>query len=110
MKKITMQAASAFLAGKNFKKSNTEVDCDYGFATLFLFGNAIAKYCIKDGLKNGLKIDACGWLSKTTKGRLNALPGVSIIQKGGVWFLNGKEWNGAPVIVKPNGVFYPTKE
>ena len=51
MKNITMQAAAAFLAGKNFKKSNTEVDSDYGFATLFLFGNAIAEYRQKDGAK-----------------------------------------------------------
>ena len=110
MKNITMQAAAAFLAGKKFKKSNTEVDCNYGFAALFLFGNCIAHYRIKDGAENGLTISTCGWRTKTTKERLNALPGVSIFQKAGVWYLNGKEWDGGPTLVKPDGAFCPANE
>lgn len=110
MEEITKQAAAAFLAGKNFKKSNTKVECANGVATMFLHFNPIAEYRIKDSVKNGIKIDACGWLTQTTKERLNALPGVGICQKAGVWYLNGKEWDGDTVFVNPNGDFHPVKE
>lgn len=110
MKEITKQAAAAFLAGKNFRKSNTKVNCENGIATMFLHFNAIAEYRMEDGAKNGIKIDACGWLTQTTKERLNALPGVGICQKSGVWYLNGKEWDGNAIFVKPNGAFSPVKE
>jgi hypothetical protein len=42
-----------------------------------------------------LWITDAGWRSNTTKERLNGLSGVSINVRRGVWFLNGREWNGA---------------
>lgn len=56
---------------------------------LFLHGNKIAEW-----RENNLWITAAGWMTSTTKERLNGLPGVSICQKDGLWFLNGKLWDG----------------
>jgi hypothetical protein len=90
MKKITQKAVSSFLAQKNFKESNTEVQV-LGFTSyLLLHNNNIA---ILTGI-NELYITNCGWFSNTTKERLNALPNVRIQQKNFKWYLNGKEWNG----------------
>jgi hypothetical protein len=51
--------------------------------------NVIAKW------ENGeLWITNAGWFSATTKEFLNNLPNVSISQKNGEWFLNGKKWDG----------------
>ncbi len=51
--------------------------------------NVIAKW------ENGeLWITNAGWFSATTKEFLNNLPNVSIGQKNGEWFLNGKKWDG----------------
>lgn len=35
-----------------------------------------------------------GFFTNTTKERLNALPGVNIVQKLGKWYLNGVLWDG----------------
>lgn len=85
MRKVTQKAVQAFYNGGNFKSGNTEVN-DQGY---FLHGNKIA---YKSG--NDVYISNCGWSTNTTKERLNGLRGVSIMQKSGVWYLNGKEWNG----------------
>jgi hypothetical protein len=91
MKKITEQVVGAFLRGENKKVRNTESRD----GILYLFGNEIAqKY--SDGL---LAIANAGWFSNTTKERLNAIPGVSILQKKGEWFLNGLPWNGQRIVV-----------
>lgn len=50
--------------------------------------------------KSGLTISHAGWPTATTKDRLNALPGVSINQKAGVWYLNGREWDGSAIKVE----------
>lgn len=97
MRKVTNNAVNAFLAGRNFSEGNTTV-CDYNsYTVLLLHGNKIAELeysgAGKD-FKRTLLIRNCGWFSNTTKERLNALPGVSISQKKGIWYLNGKEWNG----------------
>lgn len=47
-----------------------------------------------------LSITAAGWLTNTTKERLNALPNVSILQKKGIWYLNGKQWDGEFIDIK----------
>lgn len=95
-RKITQQATMAFLSGGNFKSSNTEVVTEDGYTYMYLFGNNIA---IKSDT-DGLAIRNCGYQTNTTKERLNALPGVSIQQKAGVWYLNGKQWNGEITAVK----------
>ena len=91
MRKVTQNAAANFNNNTNFKSSNTEVFYSESQKATYLalHGNTIAT---KHGDK--LMISACGWLTVTTKERLNGLDGVSIYQKAGIWYLNGKEWNG----------------
>ncbi len=85
MRKVTEQVVSAFIAGDKRKVGNTHTD---GTA-LFLHGNKIA-----EKIAGVLFISNAGWQSDTTKERLNGLPGVSIYQKKGVWYLNESEWSG----------------
>ena len=92
MRLITSQSVQAFNNAKAFKKANTEVEVLPNVTILKLHGNSIAfRY---NDPKSTLSITNCGWQSNTTKERLNALSGVNIYQKQGVWYLNDKEWNG----------------
>ena len=86
MRQITKEAVDAFMEGGSYKKSNMEVrdNC------MYLFGNKIAWL---DRNKQ-LWISNCGWMSVTTKERLNALPNVHIIQRNYHWYLNGVDWDG----------------
>tara|TARA_R110000803_G_scaffold35870_1_gene77317 strand:- start:3781 stop:4092 length:312 start_codon:yes stop_codon:yes gene_type:complete len=93
--KITKDAVNAFLNGKNFKRSNTQVVVHGDDALLSLFGNTIAR---KVGDK--LYITHCGWETMTTRERLNGLPNVSIYQKNFQWYLNDKAWDGKLIEVK----------
>lgn len=78
MRKIDEQARDAFMNRKRFKSPNTEVKIVDGDSHLYLFGHLIAKLENDD-----LLINHCGWETKTTKSRLNSLPGVKIkIVKG----------------------------
>ena len=91
MRKITGEAIDAFLDRKPFKKSNMKVHLDYGNVwKLKLHGNTIATI---DEM-NMLSISNAGWMSNTTKERLNGIPHVHIKQKNWNWYLNGVEWNG----------------
>lgn len=92
MSNLTSEAITAFLNAEPFKKSNTEVVVLPNVTVLKLFGNEIA-YRYNDPSRT-LSITNCGWFSRTTKERLNAIPGVSIRQVKGEWYLNGKLWNG----------------
>ena len=92
MRLITSQSVQAFNNAKAFKKANMEVEVLPNVTILKLHGNSIAfRY---NDPKSTLSITNCGWQSNTTKERLNALSGVNIYQKQGVWYLNDKEWNG----------------
>lgn len=94
-KKITDESIKNFLDGVPFKKSNMEVSREGTIYYLKLFGNKIAaRLC--DGR---MWISNAGWFSKTTKERLNGLPGVNIYQKNGDWFLNDTQWNGTPIYI-----------
>lgn len=92
-RKISVNSANAFMSMEPLKIDNTRVMINENFGAkeslLFLFDNLIATY---DG--NCLMIRNCGWFTKTTKERLNALPNVMISQRNGKWFLNGVEWYG----------------
>ena len=102
MRKITEQTVAAFMADQTFKCDNTEVlhkailrdgkfpQGDH-FTVIELHGNEIAARDSRDGQ---IWVTNAGWATNTTKERLNSLPGVSISQKKGVWYLNGKEWAG----------------
>lgn len=97
-RKITNQSVSAFENARPFNQGNMCVTVQPNVTVLSLHGNAIA-YRYNDPERT-LSITNCGWFSNTTKERLNALPGVSISQKAGVWYLNGKEWNGKLIDIK----------
>lgn len=98
MKSITQDSAKAFMNAIRFKKSNMKVDVLDNVTILRLHGNAIA-YLYNDPQRT-LSITNCGWFSKTTKERLNAIPGVFIKQKNFDWYLNGVKWDGNLVDVK----------
>jgi hypothetical protein len=98
MKKITQQAVNAFLNAQEFSSSNTTVKVLPNVTILELFGNPIA-YQYNDPEKT-LSVTNAGWFSNTTKERLNAIPNVSISQKQGVWYLNGKVWDGKLTDIK----------
>jgi hypothetical protein len=86
MRKITKDTTEAFYNRKLLTISNTKAE----YGRLYLHGNLIAEL----DSKGNLFINACGWLTNTTKERLNGLKGVSIVQRKGAWFLNGSAWNG----------------
>ena len=99
-RKITKEAVSAFVNGIRFRSGNTSIDVkdwDGGKAvTMYLHGNTIAERFTSTGVT---KITNAGWFSNTTKERLNGLPGVSIFQKKGVWYLNGNELDGGLKVI-----------
>ena len=80
---VTYKVVGAFMSGKPARYSNTSTDGKI----LKLFNNPIAKW------ENGkLYISSAGYQTATTKERLNGIPGVSVNQKQGMWYLNGKGW------------------
>lgn len=86
MRQITEQIVRAFEGGYSKKISNSETDG----TSLWLHDNKIAEH--RDG---GIWITNAGWMSRTTKERLNGITGVSISQKRGEWYLNGNLWDGS---------------
>ncbi len=95
MRKITTDAINAFYQNCIFKQSNTSVEVSGNETKLLLHGNVIAR----KEMNGRLTISNCGWFTTTTKERLNGLDGVSIYQKDYEWFLNGKPWDGKPIVV-----------
>ena len=97
-RQITENAVRAFLLGDNFKQSNTEVK--YGkyndVAVMYLFDNEIAFYSPTTKI---LEITTAGWNTVTTRERLNGLPNVSVTQRKGQLYLNGKEWDGELITI-----------
>lgn len=94
-KKITQESIQKFLNGTTFKRDNTEVVKEGTIYYLKLFGNKIA--ALEPSGK--MWISNAGWDSKTTKERLNGLPGVNIRQSKGVWYLNNLQWDGTPIYI-----------
>jgi len=100
MNKITEKSIEAFINANKFKMSNTEVEVLPNVTVLKLFGNEIAyKYNDPD---RTIMITNAGWFTRTTKERLNGIPSVRINQKKGVWYLNGKRWDGKLITPKCN--------
>lgn len=89
MRKITNNAINAFLDGRNFKESNTEIKADCTGVYMYLFDNLIA--C---RVGDRLQITTAGWNTPTTRERLNGLPNVSVTQKNWQLYLNGQPWDG----------------
>ncbi len=104
MRQVTFNAVQAFNANKKFKQSNTEVTTssyEGGIhADLRLHGNIIARKHTNNYGDVDFSISNCGWFTPTTKERLNGLDGVTIYQRKGKWYLNGKEWGGAWVNIE----------
>lgn len=94
MRRITLEAAGAFIGKYNFKKSNTQVIACQDSAKMYLFGNLIA---VKTAGK--VQITNAGWSSPTTKERLNGIPGVRIQQVNHAWLLNGAQWDGSWITI-----------
>jgi len=98
MRKITVEACGCLihLISKTIGNTYVKVPLDTNGAIvkseMYLHGNRIATYYKRS---NTLEITNCGWTSNVTKERLNGLPGVSITQKCGVWYLNGEVWDGS---------------
>jgi hypothetical protein len=91
-RKITEEAIHAFMVYvKPFHKSNMSVMIEKDVVILRLHGHQIAR---REVGSNTIEVTNAGYFTNTTKERLNGLPGVSIQQKKGVWFLNGVEWSG----------------
>lgn len=93
-RKVTTEAINAFMASTSYNKSNTEIIADNGCARMLLFGHLIAK---RDG--NKISITTANYFTNTTKERLNGIPGVSISQKKGEWYLNGEKWDGGWIAI-----------
>lgn len=98
MRKITEQAANFFIHSTRWSSGNTAIVQESDNTVVMqLHGNPIAKFIIHDPLdssKDEIQVTDAVWKTQTTKERLNGIPGVSICQKKGKWFLNGKEWDG----------------
>lgn len=82
MRKITRDIVGAFLRRETRTIGNTHTDGE----KLYLHGNMIA--CHSD---DGIIVTLAGWPTVTTRERLNAIPGVNIVQRKGVQYMNGKE-------------------
>ena len=100
MRKITKEAAHAFLRREKFKLSNTEVTVHGDVVKLWLHGN-----CIAQKTPLAYTITNCGWFTNTTKERLSGLERVTIVQKKGLWYLNDKEWDGKDTILGAFGIW-----
>ena len=98
MRQITEESINAFYNGQSFNKANMQVEVLPTVIILKLHSNAIAY--LSNNPERTLSITNAGWFSNTTKERLNGLNGVQISQKAGVWYLNGKEWNGKLIDIK----------
>jgi len=98
MRQITKESINAFMSGKEFKKTNMLVEVLPNVTILKYHNNAIA-YKYNDP-KNTISITNSGWLTNTTKERLNGIPNVSIQQKNFVWYLNGVKWDGKLIDIK----------
>ena len=98
MKKITSEAVKNFLNAIEFKKDNTKVEVLENVTILKLYNNPIA-YKYNDP-EQTLSITMAGWITNTTKERLNGLPGVNISTKKGTLYLNGSEWGGELIDIK----------
>lgn len=109
-RKITKESIAAFLAGTPFNKANMTVDVDVRAdipiaehcMLLKLHGNTIARRFFQS---RKLEITDAGWPTRTTRERLNGLPGVCVFQKNHTQYLapfrDGKpvfeqagEWGG----------------
>lgn len=82
MRLIEKQMLNAIKNKKDYFCGNTMVSINGSLALVYLHGNLIFGMNYKTHVK---AYNSCGWLTTTTKSRLNAL-GADIHQKKGVWY------------------------
>lgn len=92
MRKVTNDAVTAFMSGKKGNFNNTSVSVEGEYVVLRLHGNAIARY--REGFPSTVEVCDGGYQSRTTKERLNGIPGVHVYQRAGQWYLNDEVWDG----------------
>lgn len=85
VRKISQDAAEAFLAGREFNRGDTAVKLFGSTVYLTLHGSAIAERVIGRDYFTVLLMS----YSSTTLSRLNALPGVQLNIRGGFLHNNG---------------------
>jgi hypothetical protein len=93
MNKLEQKMVEAITERKPFRMSNTEFmqTRDKKNWVLVLHGNTIALFGNKKGNCKPKKISFRGWLTYTTKSRLNALDGINIRIRKGIPYLNGEK-------------------
>ena len=93
MNKLEQKMVEAITERKPFRMSNTEFmqTRDKKNWVLVLHGNTIALFGNKKGNCKPKKISFRGWLTNTTKSRLNALDGINVRILKGVPYLNGEK-------------------
>ena len=102
-RKIETQMIQSIVNDESFKKDNTKVINNKTYFDIYLHDHKIAVY-YPNSMK--LHINNCGWSTRTTKSRLNALiqfveGGLSgIYQKRGQWYL--KSPNQSDVAMNDN--------
>ena len=87
MRKIEKDMCEAITKGKDFKSGNTEVifsEVNKKHYVILLFGNKIAQYT------GSLQISNAGWVTQTTRSRLNAICYSRISIKKGEMYLDGE--------------------
>ena len=96
MRKITREAAQAFINGVPYNNTNTKVVLFNDFALMTLFNNIIAKRGTTDNVNAVVLYDG-GWETATTKERINGLleclnAPFFIMQRKYVWYItDGKK-------------------
>lgn len=103
MRKITKDAAEAFMNAIPFKRGNTLVEVAHtGKVGLYLFNNLIAT------LYNGeLEITTCGMVGNQVRDLLNAIPDVNLKIVRGKWCLEGRTWEGEWVVLANDRIKIP---
>lgn len=93
MNKLEQKMVEAITERKPFRMSDTEFmqTRDKKNWILVLHGNTIALFGNKKGNCKPKKISFQGWLTNTTKSRLNALDGINIKIRKGIPYLNGEK-------------------
>lgn len=100
MRKITRQSAQALIDGNSFNSGNMAVMGDESNSIMTLHGNTIAT---REG--NKVLLTDSGWLTATTKERLNGVLSLigskwRLYQHQGEWYITDgcgvrKNWNGS---------------
>ena len=71
MRKIEAEMVKAIQGRKNWRKGNTRVESNSdGITNVYLWGNKIAEF---NFVTKEVKLSTCGWATRTTVSRLNAL-------------------------------------